>query len=239
MLYLIGLGLDESGLSGEAYQAIEKCEKVYLENYTIELPYDKKVLEKNIKKNVQLVDREFVENLKFVSEAKDKNVALLVYGSPLSATTHITIIQEAIEKKIKYKIIYGASIIDAVAETGLQLYKFGKTASMPKWDEKKKFKPISFLEVLEQNQSIEAHTLILVDIGLKFKDALKELQEAGKNKDITFDKIVVCSKLGTDEKKIKYNTIEKLKKENIKEPYCFIIPGKMHFLEQDMINSYD
>jgi len=49
----------------------------------------------------------------------------------LTATTHISLIEEAKRCGVKYKIIYNASILDAVAETGLQLYKFGKVTSMP------------------------------------------------------------------------------------------------------------
>ena len=37
MLYLIGLGLNERGISKQGMLAIEKCHKLYLENYTINL----------------------------------------------------------------------------------------------------------------------------------------------------------------------------------------------------------
>ncbi|KKM86908.1 hypothetical protein LCGC14_1274180 [marine sediment metagenome] len=46
MLYLIGLGLNEKGISLEGLEAVKKCEKVYLESYTAEIPYSKEDLEK-------------------------------------------------------------------------------------------------------------------------------------------------------------------------------------------------
>ena len=45
MLYLIGIGLDESGFSWEAYLAIQECDKVYLETYTVEITGDEKKIE--------------------------------------------------------------------------------------------------------------------------------------------------------------------------------------------------
>jgi len=227
MLYIIGLGLNEKSISLEGIEAIEKCEKVYLENYTVEFPYSVQELEKVIGKKILNADRDFVESDELIREAKKENIALLVYGSPLTATTHITLIQEAKKQEVKYEIIYNASILDAVAETGLQLYKFGKIASLPK------FEADSFIEIVRENQKINAHSLILVDIGLEFRDAIKRLKKiAGKNK------VVVCSRLGTDESKIFYKTIEELKDKNIKSPFCFIVPSKLHFMEQEVLKSF-
>jgi len=133
MLYLIGIGLNERGISKEGMDALLKCKKVYLENYTVDFPYTEHQLEEMIGKKFKVLDRKNVENLGIVDEAERLNVALLVYGSPLSATTHITLIDECRASGIKYKIVYTASVFDAVAETGLQQYKFGKVASMPTW----------------------------------------------------------------------------------------------------------
>lgn len=238
MLYLIGLGLNEKGISKQGLEAVKKCKKVYLENYTVNFPYSLKVLEKEIGKKIILAGREFVEDMnELLNEAKKQNVALLVYGSPLTATTHISLIQEAKKQKIKYEIIYNASVLDAVAETGLQLYKFGKTTSLPLW--KENFKPESFIEIIKTNQKINAHSLILVDIDLKFKDALNELIISARNKKFKIDKIIVCSRLGNKDKEIFYGTISELKNNEIKSPYCFIIPEKLHFLEEEILKGFD
>ena len=238
MLYIIGLGLNADGISKYGLAIAQKCKKIYLENYTVDFPYSREELEHVIGKKIISADREFVESLSVVDESKKMDIAFLVYGSPLTATTHISLIQEAKKSKVKYKIIYNASILDAVAETGLQIYKFGKTASMPKWDEEKNFKADSFMEIVQENQSINAHSLILIDIGLEFKKAIDMLEKVAKEKDVGVDKIVVCSRLGTRDKKIIYGKIERIKGEEIKAPFCFIIPGKLHFLEKEILEEF-
>jgi len=238
MLYIIGLGLNEKGISQEGIKAVKKCKKIYLENYTVEIPYSAKQLEENLGKKIIIVDREFVEKFKVFEEVKKESIALLVYGSPLTATTHISLIQEAKKRKIEYKILYNASILDAIGETGLQLYKFGKIASMPKWDENKNYKPESFIEIIKENKSIKAHSLILIDIGLEFSKALEQLEISAENKKIKLDRIIICSMLGTKNSKIFYDTIENFKDKKINSPFCFIIPSELHFIEREVLENY-
>lgn len=226
MLYLIGLGLNVAGISQQGLEAVNRCEKVYLEFYTVNFPYSKEELEKILGKEVILADRDFVESLKIVEEAKNADVALLIYGSPLTATTHISLLQEAKKQNIEVKIIHNASIFDAVAETGLQIYKFGKTSSIPD------FKAESFIEVIKENLSIGAHSLILIDIGIGFEHALERLRN------ISIDKLVVCSALGTHDSRIYYGTLKELKTKKVKKPFCFIVPGKLHFVEEEVLKKY-
>jgi len=47
--------------------------------------------------------------------------------------------------------------------------------------------------------------------------------------------IIVCSRLGTNDKKIVYGNIEDLKNEKIKAPFCIIIPSELHFLEEEAL----
>jgi len=201
MLYLIGLGLNESGLSKEGIEIIKKCPTIYLESYTVEFPYE--IEELKLNKKIIKLKREEVESNKLIEKAKKEDVALLIYGSPLFATTHISLVLEAKKQKIKTKVIYSASIFDAIAETGLQLYKFGKILSMPQWT--KDYQPKSFLDFFEQNESIGAHSLILIDIGLNFENALKQLEESFinfKGNKNGLKKILVCSRMGSKKAKI-------------------------------------
>ena len=237
MLYLIGLGLNERSLSKEGIEAISKCKKIYLENYTINFPYTLHQLEEIVGKKIKPATREKVEDLSLVDESKKLNVALLIYGSPLTATTHITLINECRASGIKYKIIYNASILDAIAQTGLQIYKFGKITSMPKWQ--KNFEPDSFAEILNENEKISAHSLILVDIGLDFPTALKQLKTAAKKHEIKLDKLIICQSLGTKNAKILYRSLAELDKfDNVLKPYCIILPSKMHFVEKEVVESF-
>ncbi|MCA9487470.1 MAG: diphthine synthase [Nanoarchaeota archaeon] len=237
MLYLIGLGLNEKAISKEGLDAVKKCKRVYLENYTVDFPYTEHQLEEQIGKKIVSANREKVESLEIVDEAKKLDVALLIYGSPLTATTHISLIEEAKASKIKYKIIYNASIFDAIAETGLQLYKFGKVASMPAW--KKSFTPDSFMKIVQQNMSQEAHSLILIDIRLDFTDALNQLKKSAENHNIKLKKIVICQSMGTKNQKILYRDIEEVESfTGVRKPYCIILPSKMHFVEKEVLEGF-
>jgi len=240
MLYLIGLGLNVDGISVYGLEVMKRCKRVYLENYTVDFPYSIGELSQKLDKKILPADRDFVEGLSIVDEAKKMDVALLIYGSPLTATTHIAIIQEAKRMGIRVRVLSNASVLDAVAETGLQLYKFGKVASMPKWQEDKNFTPDSFMEIVKENQSINAHSLILADIGLEFPEALKQLEISAKKHEIKLTRLIVCQTLGTKHQKIMYKSLEELRGfTGVQKPYCIIIPGKMHFLEKEYLKNFE
>ncbi len=234
MLYLIGLGLDINGISLHGKKILKSADikKIYLENYTIEFPYSAKELEKELKIKITEADREFVESEKIVEEAKDDDIALLVYGSPLSATTHISLINSAKKQKVKYKILYSGSVFDAVAECGLSLYKFGKTTSLPKYTNN--YKPTSFIDVIKENQKINAHTLLLVDIGLSFENAKMELIEGDKM--FEKEKVIIASMLGI-RSKFYYSKLYEIPKDRIKAPYCIIIPAEMSDVEEESLKN--
>lgn len=217
--------MNKDGISKYGLEVAKRCKKIYLENYTVEFPYETKELEQIIGKKIVDADREKVEGLSLVDEARKKDVGLLVYGSPLFATTHITLIDECKKSGVKYKVVYAASVFDAVAETGLQLYKFGKIGSIPE------FEADSFLEIVKNNQKIGAHSMLLVDIGLSFEDALGRLESIKDN-------VVVCSRMGTERSKIVYGSVGDLEGVRVKAPFCFIVPGKLHFVEQEILEGF-
>lgn len=236
MLYLIGLGLNVKSITKEAFEIIKKSKKVYLEGYTVDFPYEFSALEEQIGK-FEVLGREEVESEKLINEAKKQDISLLIYGSPLFATTHITLLNDARKVKVKTKVIYNASILDAIGETGLEIYKFGKITSMPAWQ--KNFEPDSFLDIVKQNETIKAHSLILCDIKLSFQEAIIQLKEALTRKKMVVDKIVMCSNLGNEKSKILYDTIDNLKKKHkvIMNPFCLIIPSELHFIEKESLES--
>ena len=237
MLYLIGLGLNIDGISKYGLDIAKRCKRVYLENYTVDFPYTIGELSEVIGKKIISADRDKVEGLSIVDEASKMDIALLIYGSPLTATTHITLLQEAKRLGLRTKVIHSASVLDGVAETGLQLYKFGKVASMPAW--KDNFTPDSFMNIIKENQNIKAHSLILVDIGLDFPDALNQLEESAKKHEIKLKKLILCQTLGTKHQKIFYKTIEDLKAfTSVRKPYCIVIPSKLHFMEKEVLSNF-
>ena len=123
-----------------------------------------------------------------------------------------------------------------IAETGLQLYKFGKTSSMPNWKEHTN-KPTSFMNYIKENQSIKAHTLILTDISLEIKEAMNQLKESSEQTQVPVKKIIAISNAGTDNQKIFYNNLNNLANQNITMPFCLIIPGELNHMETEAIEE--
>ena len=65
-----------------------------------------------------------------LDDAVHADVAFLVVGDPFAATTHTDLQLRAREKGVAVRAIHNASIVNAVAVCGLQLYRFGQTVSI-------------------------------------------------------------------------------------------------------------
>eukprot|EP00467_Chlorarachnion_reptans_P023299 CAMPEP_0114488480 /NCGR_PEP_ID=MMETSP0109-20121206/1354_1 /TAXON_ID=29199 /ORGANISM="Chlorarachnion reptans, Strain CCCM449" /LENGTH=332 /DNA_ID=CAMNT_0001664879 /DNA_START=280 /DNA_END=1279 /DNA_ORIENTATION=- len=170
-LFIIGLGLgDPTDISLKGLAAIKMCKTVYLERYTSVLFCDVGDLEALYGTKIEIADRDFVENNAdiMLQRAKEENVAFLVAGSPLAATTHYDLILRARDAGVSVHLIPNASILDAVGVVGLQLYRFGQTVSIPWFTET--WKPESFVENIEMNRKRYLHSLCLLDIQMKEPD---------------------------------------------------------------------
>ena len=250
MLYLIGIGLgSEKDITLKGLEAVKKCSKLYIETYTSQLGCSKEDLERFYGKQLIPADRELVEKKAeetILKDAAHEDVAFLVVGDVFGATTHTDLILRAKEKKIPVTVINNVSIINAVANTGLELYKFGKTTSVV--FPEKNHQPESFYDLIAQNKSIGAHTLCLLDIKIEnnterfmtINDALKILLdiETRKKQNIVTEKtmIVGCARMGHEDAVVKYGTVEELLMHNFGAPlHCLIIPGPLHFKEEEML----
>lgn len=238
MLYLIGIGLgDEKDLTLNALEVIKKADFVYLENYTSALNFKVKDLEKLTNKEIIVADRNLVENTEeIVDNAEDSHVVFLVKGDVFSATTHTDIFLRAKKRNIECRILHNSSIITAVGDTGLSLYKFGKTASIPFENENIK----TPYEILRENGKM--HTLILLDLKpdenkyMNFKEGLNYLIKNGFEKE---KNVIICAGLGTGNAVIKYGMTKDILNENIEVyPQCIVIPGELHFVEEDFLKFY-
>ncbi len=249
-LYLIGLGLhDEKDISLKGLEVVRNCDTIYLENYTSVLQCSVENLEKFYGKKITLCSREQAEQgaEKIVEEARKNNIAFLVVGDPFSATTHVELFRLAKEKKVPVKVIHNASILTAVGITGLQLYKFGRTTSIP-FPEDVPEAETPYI-VLKENQSSGLHTLFLLDLQpehdrfLTISQALQVLEkiEVKRQGGLITDSLLVvgCARLGSDDYLIKAGSVPEIKKINFgRPPYSLIIPGKLHFLEEEVLEFY-
>jgi len=242
-LYLIGLGLnDQKDITLNGLELVKKADFVYLESYTSKLTCELKDLENLYNKPITLANRELVESgTELLEKAKTQNVALLIIGDVFGATTHIDIMLRAKELNIPIEIIHNASILTAVGMTGLSLYKFGKTTSIPFETEN----VVTPYEVLKQNNKL--HTLFLLDLRpeqnkfMTFNEAIQFLLNVEKeNKVFTEDTLCVgCAQLGSKNQKIVVGKAKDLLNKKINLfPQCLIVPGEMHFMEEDVLNTY-
>ena len=91
------------------------------------------------------------------------------------------------------------------------------------------------INYIKQNQSIKAHTLLLIDINLPLKNAKQQLQQAAEKEKLKLSKIILLSNAGTDKQKISYNTLDKLPN-TTPPPYTLIIPSDLHFSEEEFLS---
>ncbi|MFA6531209.1 MAG: diphthine synthase [Candidatus Micrarchaeia archaeon] len=233
-LLLIGTGISFD-LTLNAINELKNCNEIYIERYTNLIEDEKiKALEREIGKQIKIIGRTDVESDFLIKRAKEANVALLVSGDPLTATTHVTLLLDAKNKKVETKVIHNSSIYTVAAgKSGLQIYRFGKTASLV--NPRDNYKPTSSLDIIRENLSRNLHTLVLLDTEPKFmdaKDALEMLSE--------FEHAVVLSRLGEPDEKITYGKIAELKKKSEslgKPPFSIIIPAKLHMMEEEYLET--
>jgi len=228
---------------------MEKCDEIYAEIYTS--PIEKKSIEKleeKINKKITLIGREKVESNYLVGKAVHKKIGLIVVGDSLIATTHITLLIDCKNKGIEIKVIHNSSIISAaMGKSGLQAYRFGKSVTLPYW--KKNYEPTSPINVIEENLKRNLHTLLFLDIDkekgpMKARDGIEMIRKieerSGKNGIVK--NIIVLSRVGYEDEKIIFGTIDELenKKENEfgKTLFIFIIPAKLHEIEKEYLDNF-
>jgi diphthine synthase len=241
-LYIIGLGLhDQKDITLKGLELIKKSDEVFIEYYTSKLACSIKELEELYGKKVNIADRKFIEILsdeKIVKPALEKNISVLVIGDPFSATTHIDLMQRAKKTGVHVEIVNNASVLNAVGITGLELYKFGKVTSIPFGNENIK----TPIDVFNINKNVGMHTLFLLDLNPKenkymtINEAITYLIKNGVDENLT---AIGLAELGSNSAIIKSATLKKLKDLIFdKFPQCLIIPGNLHFMEEEMLEYY-
>ncbi len=244
-LFFIGLGLGNArDMTLRGVELMQQADKVYLESYTSVLQCKNEDIEKIIKKKIFVAERIDVENgaEALLQEVKTMDVALLVFGDPFVATTHVDLFLEAKKRGIRTEVVHNASILSAIGETGLQVYKFGRTVSIPFQED-----ALTFFDGIMSNQKEGLHTLVLLDLDPKEKKFLSiseaivrmKKAEAQKKKKVCSGVLVGCARLGAKDAKIMTGSVSELQKENWgNPPYCLVIPGKLHFVEEEALEIY-
>jgi diphthine synthase len=250
-LYFIGIGLcDEKDITVKGLEAVKRCDYVYLEKYTSILQCSIDDLEKLYHKKIVLADREMVERRAYeiLEDAKDKNVAFLVIGDIFGATTHTDLILRAKKENIQCEFIHNASIINTIGIVGLELYKYGKITSIPFSTES--FMPETPYDVIKMNRKEGLHALVLLDLRpdeqrfMTVNQAINYLLHIEHNRKenvFTEDTICIgCARIGCKDFKIKVGKAKDLLQEDFGKPlHCLIIPGTMHFVEEEALKQWE
>ena len=249
MLYLIGIGLKLNHLTLEALETIKMCDTVFLEVYTSQYAQGFADELRNLcGKNFLELNRTEVEEGfdSALLSANKNNIALLVFGNPLTATTHIQLLLDAKEKGIKYKVIPGISITNMIAESGLDEYKFGRTITIcyhiPG------FEPDSFYEQIKENQKLGLHTLCLLDIKkdqkpekmMNSKEGIEVLEKIAENKKEHNNWLYISLiGMGSEKEKIIAGHKAIFESKEIYEvfPQSLIIPGKINEKEKECLEQ--
>ncbi len=240
-LHMIGLGLsDMKDISVRSLETVKKCSFVFLESYTSLLQCSVSDLEKFYGKSIIIAPRDMVEQQSdtILEHAADQDVAFLVVGDPMCATTHVDLAMRAKEKGIAVSVIHNASIVSAIGVIGLEVYKFGKITSIPFHHENVK----TPLEVLSMNDKNKLHTLFLLDLDpiskkfLSIKDAAAYLIASGAPADSL---AIGCARIGSSDQVIRAGSLKDISSFDYgNAPYCLVIPSSLHFMEEDALKQW-
>ncbi len=250
MLIICGIGLKPKHITLEALEEIKNCDEIFLECYTSAYPnYKIEELERLLNKKIQLLYREDLEQKlnEFLENAKNKKVALLIFGNPFSATTHMQIFYESKKLNIESKVLPGISILNLIGKTGLEEYKFGRIVSIPFWQQN--YKPKFFYQYIKQNSVAGLHTLCLLDLKItkeekrfmSINEALEILKKVDEEK-ILVDKlcIALCGMSSAEEKIIvrKFKELQKTNFSSEKFPQSLIICGNLSEKEKEFLSLW-
>lgn len=255
MLWLVGIGIEGiGGMSMKGLEILKTCNHIYIERFTGYLSDDDLqemkchyVLED---KEVKVVERWFVEDGRDILEkASNTEVALIMYGDPLIATTYIELYIRATKRSIRAEVIHSASgITSLIGESGLQIYKFGRTSTIMSEPQS----AISVYNTVLDNLLLGNHTLILTEYNetkesispffLDPNDAMKMLLDVENNqRSLAFTEdtyLLVASRIGRPDKKIiSGQTRSLLGNRYGSGPHSLIVPGRLHFVEKEAISS--
>ena len=150
--------------------------------------------------------------------------------------------------------------MNAIGCTGLQLYSYGETVSIPFWNES--WTPDSFYDKIVNNLERGLHTLCLLDIKvaertvenmmrnrkiyepprfMSVKQATEQLLKIAESKEkaeINSETLAIgVARIGHDDQKLIAAKLEDFLNIEMGPPlHSLVIPGHLHILEQEAVN---
>lgn len=245
MLFFVGLGLyDERDVSVKGLEIIKSADAVYAEFYTSRLMGTTlERLEGFYGRKVITLSRSDVEGgPAWLAEAQEKDVAFLVGGDPMVSTTHLDLRLRAEELGIRTHVIHSSTIASAVPGlTGLQNYRFGRSASIPfpYTARGKRIVPETPYNVLVENMRHNLHTILYLDIQdgryMTVNEGIESLLETASEKgDIALAEAlgIGVARAGSMDACVRAGTLQSIKEFDFGGPlHILVVPGRLHFME--------
>lgn len=243
-LHLVGLGLgSKSYLTLKALEVMEGADELLLDTYTGWVaPELLGWLRQRFGGRLRRASRKELEDgaPDVARAAGEREVAVLVPGDPLVATTHISLLLEAERQGIPYTVTYGVSAYSAAASaSGLQAYKFGRATTLPKSGAGAE----TCYRVIAENMERGLHTLVLLDTadgGLEAQEALQMLmeveEELGRGVLRGERLTIVLVRLGAEEELVWVGEArEAAERRYPPPPHMLVFPGELHFAESEAL----
>ena len=251
MLALVGIGLDAKDISIKALEFLKNAQIVYADTYTsITGSESLKYISDATGKEIIPISRSHMEEklADTIKDASRLDVAILVIGDPLVATTHHIILDEAASRGIETRVFHSSSIFSAgIGESGLDIYKFGPTTTIPFWSEH--YKPTSFMDVIARNLANKEHTLVLFDLNsptgtapMSIEQAKQIINMADKEGILAPEKkVLILADIGRASQSIKYiefSKIPSLARDLSGRMLSMIVPSQMSFAEEESVKRF-
>ncbi len=249
MLYLIGVGLSRGSIPVGSLEICKRCE-VYFDDYTSYISDDYLAwLTKEVGKGIMSLGRKSMEEdvTTILEKAKERDVAVLVSGDPLVATTHKIIFIAAKKAGVTVKVCHAESILPTImGESGLDFYRFGPICTIPKWSDN--YRPLSFYETIQNNIDGNLHTIAFFDYDPK-KNSSLEMPEAMKVLDAAEaeyvggvmedqNMIFVMHRLTWADAQKLYLSVRDARKLKLSYgPTAIIFPAKLSEVEREVVDS--
>ncbi len=251
-LYFVGLGLRAEHLTEQGRRALSESKTVFVEGYTsFYYPNLREFFD-----NIIHVKRSIFVNRKMLEEESGKIIwkslgegdsTLAVIGDPFIATTHNYLRTEARKKGYRTVYVPGINIFSySVGITGLFNYKFGESATIVEpWGEILSTRPY---EVLVENRRRDLHTFFYLDISgagrpmnaSRAIELLLEMEERERKGALREkDMVIIIQHASWPDERIYYTSVDKaLSMRGLSPPHSLIFPGKLHFMEEDVLEAY-
>jgi len=246
-LIFVGLGLGgPRDITLRGLDRVREADHVLLEGYTSVPSRAMADLEAVLGVVPTVMKREPVEDGSFLKRiGPDQSAVFLVWGDPMSATTHIDLLLRARKEGMEVEVVPNASVLTAVPGLlGLQHYKFGRTVTLV--HPSGSYFPTSPFELMMKNREMGLHSLVLLDIdtdtdyymeaneGLEI--LLESAQRVGKGGFSGSEWACVVARAGSDDTVMRCDRVDRLLDERFgAPPHSLVIPGKLHFMEAEVL----